>query len=265
MTRNAAALALVLFLAAPTVVALAKGGGSSPPPVKQPTKDDECAAYLADIAGKRQSQTDDEATASVKQLVKYWKDGAVKDATKTPIPGLLVWYEKRYDDKKKPAVAALAIHGLADIGGKGVQHLVQILDGLLMQKDPSMELLGAAFDGLKSAADPDATRTLFKILVEREPGLAGSALDALGGYAAAAPDAKKRVFEELLGDCETMSAVAAKGTDKAAVDKWTALLSPSLATLGALSRQRFEDLPAARKWLTDHARDPEAWKEPVKK
>jgi hypothetical protein len=263
MTRKILALALLALSAGPTASAFAKGGSSkSPPPAPPataPTHDEEAANFIQSVLQTRAGQSASDAEASVKKLTGFWKDAGVSDGTKASIPGLLAWYAHR----KQPSVALAGISGLVAVGkGQGSQKLVHVLEALLVTKDTPAEVTTAAFAGLKSMADPDASVTspLLQFLGKSDPQIVAQTAGVFAGYGAAPGPAKKHLFEQTLAAFEGMAAAGAKTDDKPAVDKWAAVQTPALAELGALSKQSFPDLAAARKWLVDHGHDAESWK-----
>jgi hypothetical protein len=253
-------LALVIVtVVAPPAIALAKGG-AAPPPNSVKTHNDEAAEYLSNLVSLRSGQKDAEAIASVAKLADYWRDQQITADIKAVIPGLLLWYARRHSD----AVSLAGVNALAGMGkGQGSQSLARFVDGMLLQKDRSAEAMAAAFKGLQKTADPDPSvvKTLLTAVASREKEVAALAVGAIAAYDKAPPDTKRHLFEQSLSSFEGMSAAAAAtDADKAVVEKWAALGAPALAELDALSHQQFADVPAARKWFTEHGREPGSWK-----
>src|SRR6188768_2645306 len=92
-----AILVLVLSLAAVGPAAFVLADDVPPAPVVPvpPTHDPDAVKFLQGLADRIEKQTAEEALPTVKTLVAYWKDPAVKAETKAPIPALLARYGKR--------------------------------------------------------------------------------------------------------------------------------------------------------------------------
>jgi hypothetical protein len=267
-------LVLAVLAAGPAVSTFADGTTTAPPaptapgaptaPVP-PTHDPDAVKFMHNLQETIEKQTDADAIASIKQLVAYWKDPAVKDSTKAPMPGLVAWYARR----KIPAVGTAGISGLADIGkGEGSKNLVIVLGDLLDRDPPTPQMTAAVFAALKRVADTDGTviKTLLKLFNYKDDTIVAKAADTLGGYKDAKVELRKDLFEELLKTFEGLSSEAhssaGKGTtpNKSAINKWGVVGGSVLSAMGQLSHQQFADMPAARKWLNEHHRDPDAWK-----
>ena len=261
MQRQIVLLALLglVLVAGPAPSALAKGSKGAAPAAAKPTHDEECASLLQTLAKTRDAQTDDEALASIKKLDGYWKDATVTAETKKPVSGLVAWYAKR----KSAVVAKAAIVALGDMGrGPCAIQLMNLVEGMLLQKDPPADLLAAAFAALKVAADPDpsVTGSLLNLLQNRDKNVVAKAIEVIAAYGPGAAAVRSHLFELSLTAFETMAAVAAKGTDKDAADKWTLVGAPAVSALSALSHKDLADISAARKWYVDHGHDIDAWK-----
>jgi hypothetical protein len=263
MTRKIAWL-LVVALAALPSTALAKGGkggkkGSTPPAPEQKTHDDEAADFIRDLAGAREKQTDEDATAAIKKLVVFWTDMTVEGATKKPIPGLLAWYARR----KSPVIALAGINGLVALGkGPGAQQLVRVVESLVASKDAPADQTTAAFNGLKTVADPDldVTGPVLQWLKHKDKDVVARTVDVLGGYSEATPAVRSKLFGAAIDAFDSMASGAARGADKDAAERWTALSPNAVALLGILAHQQFADLAAAHKWHADHGHEAGAWK-----
>jgi hypothetical protein len=269
MTRRVAMLALVVLAVGPSAAAFAhgssgssskhSGSGSSTPAPAPATPDEEAAQYVQTVTTSRAGQSDGDAVTSVGKLLSYWNNPSVNSATKQPIPGLVAWYAKR----KSATVAVAGINALAAIGkGAGAKNLASVLEGLLAQKDASPDLIGAAFAGLKTAADPDPSvlAPVIGAMSNKDKQIAAKAIDVFGAFDTAPVAARKHLFEVLVAAFDAMAAAAAKADDKDAVDRWTTLASPAAGALSTLAHQQFADLAAAHKWALEHGGDNTAWK-----
>jgi hypothetical protein len=273
MTRSIATLGLaVLALGlalAPSAAAFAhgssgssgkhSGGDSSSTATPAPTPDEEAAKYIQTVTTSRAGQNDGDAVTSVGKLLSYWNNPSVTSATKQPIPGLVAWYAKR----KSATVALAGINALASIGkGPGAKNLASVLEGLLAQKDASPDLVAAAFAGMRTAADPDPSvlAPVIAAISNKDKTIGAKAIDVFGAFETAPAPARKHLFEVLMASFDAMAAAAAKGDDKDATDRWTALASPAAGALGTLAHQQFTDLAAAHKWAVEHGGDTGAWK-----
>ncbi len=257
----AAALALVA-----SEPALAGGGkkknnnnndGGTPAPAPQ-SKDDEAVAYIVTLEGTKFRLSDDDSVGAIHKLQGYWKDGDVQSGTKSKIPGMLYWFAQR----KSSTVAVAGINALGDLGkGPGTQKLVMLLDGLMMQKDPPADHVAAILASFKNAVDPDprVVDAVMKVL-DSDAVSAGKAADVFANYMGAPVDAKQKIFEALLLKFEAMIAAAAKPDNKAAVDKWNTLLPNAIGALNGISKQSFQDVPAARKWFGEKGHDAASWR-----
>jgi hypothetical protein len=258
MSRTTLALVLLAaFAAVPPAPALARGGDQGGAPAA--SRDEEAIAFIVNLDNAKFKMSDADSIASIKRLAGIWKDAAVSKNTKSKVPGLLHWFAT----KKGPEAVLAAINALATMGaGAGTQKLVSLLDGLMQRKDPPADQVAAVFAGLRNAADvdPAVTRAVMKVFVEKDAATAAKAADVLGAYAGAAADVKQRLFEEMLRNCESLAANAAKPDNKPAADKWALLAPPALGALGGLSKQSFSDVAAARKWFNDKGREISAWK-----
>jgi hypothetical protein len=262
------ALVLAVSVAGPAVSSYADGTPPTTPPAPTgpvaPAHDPDAVKFMHTLQETIEKQTDAEMQASIKQLVAYWKDPAVKDATKAPMPGLVAWYGRR----KSVPVAMAGISGLADIGkGEGSKNLLLLLGDFLDHDPPTPQSLNAVFAALKRVADPDSTvvKTLLKLFNYKDDAVVAKAAETLGGYAAAPGDLRKSLFEELLKTFEGLASEAhappGKGTaNKSAVNKWNVVGGSVVGAMGALAHAQFADMPAAREWLNKHHRDPDAWK-----
>lgn len=268
MIRRIATLGLVVLALGASATAFAhgssggsgkhSGGGDSSTPAA-PTPDDEAAKFITTVITSRTGESDGDAVKSIGKLVGYWKNPSVTQATKQSIPSLVAWYAKR----KSVTVATAGINGLGAIGkGPGSKNLSNILDGLLAQKDAPPELVAAAFAGMKAAADPDPSvlAPVIAAVSSKDKTICAKAVDVFGGFDTAPVAARRHLFDVLIAAFDAMSVAAAKGDDKGAVDRWTALASPAAGALGTLSHQQFTDLAAAHKWANQHGGDAGAWK-----
>lgn len=256
-------LAMLVSAVSPSVSAFADGTPPVTPPAAPapvpPTHDPDAVKFMDNLRKSIEKETDAEALASIKQLVAFWKDPAVKDSTKQYMPGLLGWYGRR----KIPAVAMAGISGLADIGkGEGSKNLLEVLSDLLDRDPPTSQTTAAVFSALKRVADPDSTviKTLLKLFNYKDAVIVAKAADTLGGYANAPGELRKDLFEELLKTFEGLSAEARVAKNKGAMNKWVTVGGSVVGATAALAHQTFADMPAARKWLNEHHRDPDAWK-----
>jgi hypothetical protein len=269
MIRTSLALVLVALVAATAAPAYAKGssskknngGGSSAPttPDPAPSREDEAVAYLMNLDNTKYKLSDEDAVSNVRKLLGYWKDETLSAGTKSKAVKLLDWFAHHKDT---PVVVA-AVAALGEVGkGPGTTKLVMLLDGLMMQKPAPADRVAAVLGALRTAADPDPeiTRSIMKTMVDGDGPIATKAADCLGNYGGATVEVKRRLFEEMLVNFETMAAAATKPENAPAVDKWKALSFPAAAALGSLSKQSFADVAAARKWLAEKGRDPAAWK-----
>jgi hypothetical protein len=260
-------LVLAVLAAGPAASSFADGAPTAPPaptaPVA-PTHDPDAVKFMHDLQSTIEKQSDAEALASIKQLVTFWKDPAVKDSTKAPMPGLLAWYGRR----KSVPVAMAGISGLVDVGkGEGTRNLLTLLGDFLDHDPPTPQSLNAVFAALKRLADPDGSviKTLLKLFNYKDDAVVAKAADTLGGYKDAKVELRKDLFDELLKTFEGLSSEAhsppGKGaTNKSALNKWGVVGGSVVGAMGALAHQTFADMPAARKWLNEHHRDPDAWK-----
>jgi hypothetical protein len=251
-------LALVLLFGAALAPAAARGDGPAPAPAPAVPHEADAVKFMHELQDTIAKQTDDQALASIKQLVAFWKDATDKDSTTAPMPGLVAWYARR----KIPAVSAAGIGGLADIGkGEGTRNLLQILDTFLDRDGATATTTAQTFAALKKVADPDpaVVKTLLKYLFYKDDSVIAKAADTLGGYATAPGDLRKELFEELLRNFEGLAAEARKAANKSAANKWGIVGGSVDGALGALAHQSFTDPAAARKWLNEHHRDPAAW------
>ena len=266
-------LALVLAVSVLGLAASSFADGTPPAPPSAPAApvapihDPDAVKFMHNLQDTIEKQTDADALAAVKQLVAYWKDPAVKDSTKQPMPGLVAWYARR----KVVPVAMAGISGLADIGkGEGSKHLLVVLGDLLDRDPPTPQMTAAVFSALKRVADPDsaAIKPLLKLFNYKDDTIVAKAIDTLGGYKDAPVDLRKDLFQELLKTFEPLASEAHSSTapgkaataNKSALNKWGVVGGPVLSSMGALAHTSFADMPAARKWINDHHRDPDAWK-----
>jgi hypothetical protein len=267
MSRNSLLLALLVLAGGPSAVSIAE---ETPPgkAVEQSFANDEAAAqYLKDLEPKIQKQEPAEAVASVKRLVAYWKDQAVKPETKKPIPGLVAWYARR----KVQEVALAGVDGLSEIGrGEGTKSLVALLEPLLPKDDSKPDevagaVADAVFAALKKVADPDpaVTDPIVKLFVHPSNAVVGKAADVFGGYRAAKATVRRELFEEVLKSFEGVASQAqappSSVANKSATNKWSAIGDAVMRAVNALSHQQFESMAAARAWFNDHKKDLESW------
>ena len=264
-------LALVLFAVAATHVASSFADGTAPAPARSPasaqpvapTHDPDAVTFLRTLEATISKQTNDEEIASIKTLVGFWKDPAVKDETKKPIPGLVAWYARR----KSTPVALAGIAGLADIGpGEGAQNLVALLGSVLGRDDAAPEVVAGVFAALKKVADPDpaVTDALVKLLVNKDNLVVAKAADTLGGYGAAPGDVRRDLLEQLIRSFEGVASQAQsqpkKAPNRTAMNKWATVGSAVVGAMNALAHQSFTDPAAARRWFNEHHRDADLWK-----
>jgi len=267
MKSTTLALVLAVLAAGPAASSFADGTTAPPPaptaPVS-PTHDPDAVKFMHNLQDTIEKQTDADALAAIKQLVAFWKDPAVKDSTKAPMPGLVAWYARR----KVVPVATAGIQGLAEIGkGEGSKNLVIVLGDLIDRDPPTPQMTAAVFAALKRVADPDSAviKTLLKLFNYKDDAIVAKAADTLGGYKDAKVELRKDLFDELLKTFEGLSSEAHSAPGKAAanksaLNKWGTVGGSVVGAMGALAHQSFADMPAARKWLNDHHRDPDAWK-----
>jgi len=259
MTRRTLLLSILVLAGGPAMAS--PGDGAPPPAAVAPTHDPDAVKFLRALQDSIQRQTDDESVATIKKLVAYWKDPAVKDETKKPIPGLVAWYARR----KTVAVALAGVAGLADIGkGEGARNLVAVLDAALERDDASSDVTAAAFAALKRVADPDASVTgaLVKLLLHKDDAVVARAADALGGYVGAPAEVRRDLFQDLLRNFEGLASQAqttTKGVNKSALNKWTAVGAAVLGAMNALSHQQLPTMAAARQWFNKHHENLDAW------
>jgi hypothetical protein len=266
MIRKSLALVLVGLVAVGAAPAFAKGSSgkssSTPAPATTPpaptqTRDEEAVAFLMNLDNTKFKLNDQDAVTNIRKVLGYCKDAAVSSGAKSKGAAILVWFAQR---KSSPVVIA-AVGALGEIGkGQGTQKLVMILDSMMLSKDPPADQVAAVLGALRNAADPDpgVTRAVMKVIVERDGPTAAKAAEVLGNYTDAPVEVKKRLFEDMLLAFETMAAV--KPDNQPGVDKWKAVSFPASAALGALSKQSFADIAAARKWFNEKGRDSAAWK-----
>jgi hypothetical protein len=258
MNHRTLFLSVVVLAGGPVT---ASAGDGAPPAAATTSHDPDAVQYLRALEGAIQRQTDDEAAASVKKLVVFWKDPTVKDATKKPIPGLVAWYARR----KAPAVALAGIDGLADIGkGEGAQNLVAVLDVALEHDDTPAQVTAAVFAALKKVADPDpaVTGAIVKLFLHRDNAVVAKAADTFGGYGAAPAEARRGLFETMLRNFEGLASQAqatGKAANKSAQTKWVAVGGAVLGAMNALSHQQLGTIAAARQWFNDHHKNLDAW------
>jgi len=264
MNRTMLTLVLVaLATTAPSALAKDKkgssGGAAPPPTAPAQSPEDQAVEFLVTLDNTKFKLSDDDSVTNIRKLLGFWKNKDVSNGTKSKIPSLLHWFGQR---KSSPVVIA-AVAALGEIGkGPGTSKLVALLDGQMMQKDPPLDQVSAVLGALKNAADPDpaVTRSVMKVFVDRDAVTAGKAVDVFSNYAAAAVDVRKRLFEEILANSESMAAVAAKPDNKTGLARWTALAPFALNALCGISKQSFADIPAARKWFTEQSSASGAWK-----
>ena len=250
------------------MASIADDGNPLSPVTAPPSHDPDAVAYLKALEGEIQKQTDEQAAASVKQLVAYWKDATVKAETKKPIPGLVAWYARR----KTADVALAGVAGLADIGkGEGAKQLVAVLDALLA-KDASkpdeitQKVTDAVFAALKYVADPEpaVTAPIVKLFMHPNDDVVAKAADVFGGYGKAPAEVRRDLFEEMLktfeGVASSAQAPPKNVVNKSALNKWSAINGGVMGAMTALSRQSFETMASARAWFNDHKKDLADWK-----
>lgn len=259
MKRAIFVLALCLAAAGPAVSASGDGTPPAPPVVPvPPTHDPDAVKFLAALGDKIATQPEDEALASIKQLVAFWKDPAVKDATKEPMPGLLARFAKRKDSP----VALAAVAGLADIGkGAGSKNLLVVLDALLERDDLDTDVTKAVFAALKKLADPDeaVVKALLKLFHYKDDGVVAKAAETIGGYRDAPADLRRSLFEDVLKSFEGVESESKRPANKAAFNRWSIVGGAVGDALVALAHRSFTDLAAARQWFNDHHKDDAAW------
>jgi len=265
MNKATLLLALLVLAGGPSMVSIAD---DAPPAAQPESHDPDAVAYLKALEDAIQKQTDEQAVASVKRLVGYWKDATVKAETKKPIPGLVAWYARR----KTADVALAGVAGLGDIGkGEGAKQLVAVLDAVLVKDDSKPDELGAAvtdavFATLKKVADPDAavTAPIVKLFVHPNDAVVAKAADVFGGYGKAPVDVRRELFEQMLRSFEGVASQAQAApknvVNKSALNKWSVIGGGVMGAMTALSRQSFETMAAARAWFNDHKKDVADWK-----
>lgn len=269
MNKQTLLLALLALAGGPATAALADDVPPVVPvtPVVPPVSHDpEAVEYLKTLEGVIQKQTEAESLSSIRQLVAFWKDAAVKAETKKPIPGLVAWYARR----KVEGVALAGVAGLADIGkGEGAKNLVAVLDAVLVKDDSKPDEIGAVvtdavFAALKQVADPDASVTtpIVKLFLHPNDAVVAKAADVFAGYGKAPTAVRRDLFEEMLRSFEGVASqaqAAAKGVNKSALNKWVAVGSAVMGSIDALSHQRFATMAAAREWFNEHKNKIDAW------
>lgn len=263
-------LTAALVVAAPlSGAALADGAGTPPanppagaPPAGAPpadatqnqAKDAEATQYLKDLKTQLPKIADADAKAAIKKLVEMWKDKAISDDAKKPIPDLLEHFGK--DDKA--LVAIDAIDGLGELGPvEGTPPVLRILDRSLKGKDPSVDIYGSCLRAMKKLADPKPTtiKALADLLKSKYDDVVGKAADAIGGYKDAPGKVRKELLEELIKSTEGTSAQAKDPKNAGQVRKWNIIQTNVMAALKALSGQQFKDVAEARGWFNQHKKD----------
>jgi len=259
MNRAIAGLVLVLAAVGPAAFALADDVPPAPVVPVPPTHDPDAVKYLQGLADKIDKQVAEEAIPTVKTLVNYWQDPAVKAETKAPIPGLVARYGKR----KEAPVALAAVKGLEEIGkSEGSKNLLVVLDALLDRSDFDGDVTKAVFASLKRLADPDeaVVKALLKLFHYKDDAVVAKAVEAIGGYGAAPFELRKSLFEEVLKSFEGVESESHRPTNKAAFNRWSVVSGSVMPAVTALGHQSFTDLAAARQWFNDHSKDADAWK-----
>ena len=257
-----ATLVLVLSLAAggPAASVFADDVPPAAPAVPvPPTHDPDAAKFLTGLADKIEKQAAEEAIPTIKTLVNYWKDPAVKTETKAPIPGLIARYGKRKD----APVALAAVAALEEIGkGDGSKNLVVVLEALLDRGDLDSEVTKAVFGSLKRLADPEeaVVKVLTKLFHFKDDTVVAQAVDAIGGYGAAPFELRRSLFEEVMKSFEGVESESHRPANKAAFNRWSVVGGSVLSAITALGHRSVTDLAAARQWFNDHSKDADAWK-----
>lgn len=255
MTRTIWLAAALALAASAGIAAAGDGAGQPNPPGSQPAADKDAAAaeYVKEVQAKLSKYSDQEAKDSIKKLVAIWKDTAVSEATKKPVPDLVAKYAR----EEKMSVATDAIDAFGEFGSAGAALACETLERTLKAKDPSADVYKHCFETLKKLADtkPATIKTLQECLKFKIDEVVGKAADAMTGYKSAPGKVRKELFEELLKQTEGVFAASKSAKNSAQVHKWQVIGGSAVAALNALSGQQFADPEAARAWFNKNKGD----------
>ena len=223
----------------------------------EPTPDEVATAYLDELKAKIGKQAGPAAEATATKLVDMWKDEALSEDTKKPIPG----YLQKIAGQKDEAAGAAGVTALAELGpDHATKTITKILGKALKAKEPSKPLYKACLAALGTMADPgkSATKTLVDLLKYKDYDVINAAAHALAGYEKSPGKLRRDLLEDVIKLNEG-TFTASKGSDNNAKTKWNVIQGGVMNAIRKLSKQNLRDPEEARKWFNDNKKDKKLW------
>lgn len=243
MTRLIGIASLILVLLLPAAQVLAKAD-------KEPTASEKAEDYAKDFKKNMKKMTSAEQMEAVDKLVGYWtdKDVTEKGAKKAILEGL-----SKTTGVRDKNVVAHTMKKVVALGEDSIKLVLPTLNRELGQKAPDESVYEAALATLAAIHSENklVTKTLTKLLQDKESEIVGLAARTLAGYADASGKVRKELFEEVLKSTEGVYS-GAQSQNQTLERKWNVIGDDVVDALSKLSHVKLSDPAQARKWFNDN-------------
>ena len=241
MTRLTGTIALILFFVVASTGLLAADKD------EEPTISEKATDYAKSFKKEYKKMASAQQIEAIDKMVAYYtnKEVTEKKARKALLEGI-----SKGTIVKDKTVVAHVMKKAALIGEDSLKILLPTLNRELSQKAPNESIYETALESLGKIHSPNkmATKTLTKLLNNKDNTIVGLAARAIAGYGQSSGKIRKELFEEVLKSTEGVYS-GAQSQNQTLERKWNIIEDDVMSALQKLSHAKIQDPAAARGWF----------------